>query len=793
MAQPSLQRARIGLASIALAFALAPPARAAWPHDHRTPLRVLTGTGAANQVVEAAIPDGSGGAFVFLRDDRTGLFDLYAVHIRGDGTHDPTWPALGLPLTLAAGNQYGIRALDDGAGGIWVVWTSDAGTPRIFATRMLKTGAIDPDFPANGFPLDVARANGQHDPSLCLNPNGSLVAAWEYDFSPTDHDIYGASINAAAVLQWSTMLHTGLAMDIKPDISPESGVFSIVWNNGSACEYVRHSYINGAQVGSVQTIASPTEPLTAPRACPDGWNGTYVAGATKPGGSSAIVVKRMLGGTLSLDYGQQGAFQAAPYQVKLVYCGNFQAWLAWSHDATNSVSLRWLDRDTQGSVNTLPPILGTPQMQLVSDDAGGALLAVQYFEIGGTRIKATRYNSTGANPSGFWFPFPVPVMQLVRDVNPAAMCSDGSAGALVFGNDASLTPSAAHVIRVDRWGALDGAPLIQSVKDVANDQGGLVRIAWQASYLDRETQADVDSYRLWRQVPVASLGASRLLAAHAVAGASPDALVPGAIRLAESATASYAWELLATQVANAFPSYSLTVATVSDSASGGPANTIYMVEARDSNQGIGWASPPDSGHSVDNLPPATPAPFTGSVMGGASTQLTWGANSESDLAGYELHRGSSPGFLPGPGNLVASTTATNFLDSGEVGDHYKLAAVDTHGNRSGYALVTPSGTLAAPGDRVPAALALDVASANPSRDGATFRYALPVAGTARLELFDVHGRLVREWSPGERGPGEYVEPWDGREGSGTIAASGVYFVRLRFAGRQLLRRVVLAH
>jgi hypothetical protein len=331
------------------------------------------------------------------------------------------------------------------------------------------------------------------------------------------------------------------------------------------------------------------------------------------------------------------------------------------------------------------------------------------------------------------------------------------------------------------------------VKDVANDQGGHVRVAWKASYLDRETDPFVDLYRLWRQVPVASIGAVRLAAARAFDESANEGEPIGTVRLAASATADYAWELVTTQVANAFPSYSLTVGTVSDSTSGGPANTSYMVEARYSGGGVGWASPPDSGHSVDNLPPATPSPFTGSVMGGASTQLTWGANSESDLAGYELHRGASVGFVPGPGNLIASTAGTNFLDSGEVGDFYKLAAVDSHGNRSGYALVTPSGTLDVTGERVPVALALDVVSANPARDGATFRYALPAAGSARLELFDLHGRLVREWVPGERGPGEYLEPWDGRERSGTIAASGVYFVRLRFAGRQLHRRVVLAH
>jgi len=62
-------------------------------------------------------------------------------------------------------------------------------------------------------------------------------------------------------------------------------------------------------------------------------------------------------------------------------------------------------------------------------------------------------------------------------------------------------------------GALDGAPLIQSVKDVANDQGGHVRVSWKASYLDNETGQTVDSYRLWRQVPTAGLQSLRAASA----------------------------------------------------------------------------------------------------------------------------------------------------------------------------------------------------------------------------------------------------------------------------------------
>src|SRR5262249_37011400 len=155
----------------------------------------------------------------------------------------------------------------------------------------------------------------------------------------------------------------------------------------------------------------------------------------------------------------------------------------------------------------------------------------------------------------------------------------------------------------------------------------------------------------------------------------------GTLRIEESLGQVFAWELVTSQIAAAFPAYSLTVPTVADSGAGGPANTVYMVEARATAYGIGWTSWPDSGRSVDNLPPATPSPFTGVVIGGTKTQLIWGANSETDLAGYQLHRGGSAVFVPGPGNLVTQTANTNFLDLA-AGQYYKLCAIDTHGNRS---------------------------------------------------------------------------------------------------------------
>jgi hypothetical protein len=52
-----------------------------------------------------------------------------------------------------------------------------------------------------------------------------------------------------------------------------------------------------------------------------------------------------------------------------------------------------------------------------------------------------------------------------------------------------------------------------------------------------------------------------------------------------------------------------------------------------------------------------PAPIAGAFVAG-QTHVHWGANHESDLAGYRLYRGASPGFVPGPASLVSAQPDT---------------------------------------------------------------------------------------------------------------------------------------
>jgi hypothetical protein len=261
------------------------------------------------------------------------------------------------------------------------------------------------------------------------------------------------------------------------------------------------------------------------------------------------------------------------------------------------------------------------------------------------------------------------------------------------------------------------------------------------------------------------------------------------LRAEPSGAQTVYWEYVSSQVANGFPAYSDVAPTAQDSVPAGNPRTLFMVEARGNSGGF-WDSAADSGYSVDNLGPATPAPFNGAYQAGA-THLHWGENHESDLAGYRLYRGSSSGFVPGPGNLVSAQPDTGYVDGGAAGSWYKLSAIDVHGNESPFAVLAPSGTVDVTGAGIPRALALAAPWPNPASNSARLSFDLPRGAAVTLDLFDASGRRVRALVAASLPAGRHDALWDGTDGSGRRAPAGLYFARLAVAGRVLERRLVL--
>ena len=103
---------------------------------------------------------------------------------------------------------------------------------------------------------------------------------------------------------------------------------------------------------------------------------------------------------------------------------------------------------------------------------------------------------------------------------------------------------------------------------------------------------------------------------------------------------------------------------------------------------------------------------------------------------------------------------------------------------------SPVTSVETPGPRY--RFALHAARPSPFNPRTRLDFELPRAGKARLDVFDVTGRLVATLVAGPQPAGPGSVDWDGRDSHGAKVGSGVYLYRLTAEGsRQIARKMVL--
>lgn len=304
-------------------------------------------------------------------------------------------------------------------------------------------------------------------------------------------------------------------------------------------------------------------------------------------------------------------------------------------------------------------------------------------------------------------------------------------------------------------------PVGLTVTDIPNDQGREVRLKFGASYTDWNGSPEATtSYEAYRQIDLTS----------------PARIAPGLEPMLAG------WDYVATMPAHGESEYSMVLPTLGDSTASGIERSTFMVRAATADRYVFFDSEPESGYSVDNLAPAAPVNFrVNQVTADGSVELEWNANEEIDFRRYDLHRGTTAGFIPSGGTLVAQLTGTLYVDpqGASTGSpvYYKLSARDQAGNESNFAVANTAVT--GVDGELPTSLALAAVGANPATEFARFHFDLPVAGSVSLEILDVRGRRV--WRGLDRvdyPAGRFDLAWDLRGRNGARAGVGLYFARL---------------
>jgi hypothetical protein len=548
-----------------------------------------------DQIIGEAVPDGAGGLLIFWDDERTGSSDIYGQRISAAG--DPQWTANGTPLCAASGVQRfaSQSVVEDGAGGAIVAWydqRDDEGD--VYVQRISGNGTVL--WATNGVPVRVA-PGAQYPGHLISDGFGGAIAPWSTAPSYGNLDIYAQRISPAGAMLWST----GIPL----------------------------STFSGDQYPPV-TIS-------------DGTGGAVFAWQDQRAGNWDI-------------YGQHvtadGSVVGAP----------------------NGIPLCAINGDQELA-------------SMVSDHSGGGIAVWQDNRTGSRDVYAQRIAGDGSTP---WVSNGVALSTAPADQLYPRVVSDDAGGVIVAWQDQRGGGWDIYAQQLGADGTFAGPePRIVSVRDVPADQGGWVRIKWQASYLDTLPTSGIALYGIWRRVEESA--ALQVKSAGARAGDAGSHRV----RVTRAGMSTTYWEGVGTVAARGNATYTFTAPTFADSTADGNPYSVFMVDAHASTSPQFWSSSPDSGYSVDNLPPLLPTPFSARPMVSGIT-LQWEANREHDLAGYRIYRGSTADFAPGPSTFLTSTFAVGHVDAGgAVGDWYKLAAVDVHGNASPFAIASTDGSTSA--------------------------------------------------------------------------------------------------
>ena len=769
---------------------------AAWPSTSNQFLPVGSGTG--EQVYPSIVSDGSGGAFIAWHDNRSGGYDVYIQRVSATGA--ALWTPNGVPICTATGDQANTQLALDGAGGVIVTWHDfRAGNWDIYAQRFDANGA--PQWTANGVSV-CTFANLQNNPQIVSDGAGGAILAW-YDQRTGNGDIYAQRLNAAGVAQWipngSQVCGAASEQNAVRLVSDGVGGAILTWHDlrsNVTYDIYAQRMLGGTGQWAVNGVAISTAAANQlnPTIAPDGAGGAIIAwDDLRLAQNNSDIYAQRVNQAGVVQWTANGSVMANAagnqYVPKMVADLSGGAIIVFSDQRNDFWIETWAQRVNYNggrmwSTSGVQVCVGswdqqTPQ--IVPDGAGGAVITWQDFRDGTQRdIYGQRVTSAGAltwgstgigaaiGPTDQWWP---------------VLAADASGNAIFAWNDPRSGNNDVNASRVDARGYPGNPePVIARVRDVPNDQGGKVRVTWNASYLDAAPAYTITEYRLWRSAPdAATLGNAARFARDADEAASTGALwqVDG-----------YAWEYVATQVAAQFGEYSLVASTTGDSIPGSNPYTAFLVEARAGSaiSANRWSSLPDSGYSVDDLAPGAPSALTSAYASGA-TSLHWARNPEADLAGYRLYKGANANFVPGPANLVASPPDTGYSDPGPPA-YYKLSAVDAHGNESAYAATSP-GTVDVPGIELPAVVALAHPRPNPATASTRIEFDLPRAGAISLTVYGPTGRAVRTLANGVQEAGRKGVSWDLRDDAGRDVPSGIYFIRLETADARRMQRMIV--
>jgi hypothetical protein len=300
-----------------------------WPESQDTYGVQLNTPGETGNGV-AALCDGAGGGFFAWIDTRdAGDPDVYVQHLDAGGAIAPGWPAGGVLVCGAAGDQLEPHLAADGAGGVFVVWRDDrSGNPRLYAHHLLASGALGGGIAADGAQIPSPDASDAFVALAGDGQGGILVARMAGGIARLHRLDAGLGAHAGwpdAGVALNTLASGGGTAGVVPD--------------GAGGAYV--CFRNG--FGSTAPQGLYGQHLAADGSVAPGWSASgYRLSGT---GQSAAIVRSGAGAIVAWDDART-AYRGV-YAQSLLTDGPVPALLDLVNAAASArgVSLRWFSAD----------------------------------------------------------------------------------------------------------------------------------------------------------------------------------------------------------------------------------------------------------------------------------------------------------------------------------------------------------------------------------------------------------------------------------------------------------------
>ncbi len=187
-----------------------------------------------------------------------------------------------------------------------------------------------------------------------------------------------------------------------------------------------------------------------------------------------------------------------------------------------------------------------------------------------------------------------------------------------------------------------------------------------------------------------------------------------------------------------------------------------------------------------SIVPVTLASLSASYDAETGAVLKWQTKSEIRNLGFNVMRAitaEGPWTKINSALIAGAGTSTNehnyeYIDNSnhETGTvYYKIEQIDTDGAMTSFGPIS----IEVDDATVPKKFALRQNYPNPFNAHTTIEYDVPRASNVKLTIFNTRGELVKELCNSEQSAGSHRLVWDGTSNSGTLAASGIYFVKMQ--------------